>query len=122
MAGGDGISHGNSQKGSFRLRVLVFICQTLSAKSPKSLVQNTNTKVQQGGEKECFPLERNGQVLFLLLTEEEKNAYEVTYGQSLFNFVQVKHISLPALYRLVCREMGSGCKVKVLKMSAQVEI
>merc|ERR1712013_802477 len=46
----------------------------------------------QGGEKECFPLERNG---------------------------QVEHISLPALYRLVCREMGAGCKVKVLKMSAQ---
>ena len=42
--------------------------------------------------------------------------------KSFFNFVQVEHISLPALYRLVCREMGSGCKVKVLKMSAQVEI
>jgi len=47
---------------------------------------------KKGGEKECFPLERNG---------------------------QVEHISLPALYRLVCREMGAGCKVKVLKMSAQ---
>merc|ERR1719500_1837764 len=43
---------------------------------------------KKGGEKECFPLERNG---------------------------QVEHISLPALYRLVCREMGAGCKVKVLK-------
>ena len=30
----------------------------------------------------------------------------------------MEHISLPALYRLVCREMP-GCKVKVLKMSAQ---
>ena len=36
------------------------------------------------------------------------------------NDAQVEHISLPALYRLVCREMGAGCKVKVLKMSAQV--
>jgi len=49
-------------------------------------------RATQGGEKECFPLERKG---------------------------QVEHISLPALYRLVCREMGQGCKVKVLKMSAQ---
>jgi len=57
-----------------------------------ALAMGIHKKVQQGGEKECFPLERNG---------------------------QVEHISLPALYRLVCREMGSGCKVKVLKMSAQ---
>ena len=62
-------------------RVLAFSKQIQSAKLPKALqcigevaklVQNTNTKVQQGGEKECFPLERNGQVLFLLLTEEKK--------------------------------------------------
>ena len=51
-----------------------------------------------------------------------KNSFEVKIVQSLFNFVQVEHISLPALYRLVCREMGSGCKVKVLKMSAQVKV
>jgi len=51
-----------------------------------------NSKVHKtGGEKECFPLSRGS---------------------------QVEHISLPALYRLVCREMP-GCKVKVLKMSAQ---
>merc|ERR1719336_1115953 len=44
-----------------------------------------------GGEKECFPLLRSG---------------------------HMDHISLPALYRLICREMPQ-CKVKVLKMSAQ---
>lgn len=50
-----------------------------------------SNKAKVGGEKECFPLSRGG---------------------------QVEHISLPALYRLICREMP-GCKVKVLKMSAQ---
>ena len=30
---------------------------------------------------------------------------------------RVEYISLPALYRNICREMP-GCKVKVLKMSA----
>merc|ERR1712227_57357 len=47
--------------------------------------------IKTGGEKECFPLLRSG---------------------------RVEHISLPALYRNICREMP-GCKVKVLKMSAQ---
>ena len=46
---------------------------------------------QAGGEKECFPMMKNG---------------------------RIEHISLPALYRTICREMP-GCKVKVLKMSAQ---
>jgi len=57
-----------------------------------ALAMGINKVTHNAGEKECFPLERNG---------------------------QVEHISLPALYRLVCREMGQGCKVKVLKMSAQ---
>jgi len=57
-----------------------------------ALAMGINKVSHPAGEKECFPLERNG---------------------------QVEHISLPALYRLVCREMGPGCKVKVLKMSAQ---
>ena len=60
--------------------------------------------------------ERPGAFFSLQIEEKE---FEVEF---LINSVQVEHISLPALYRLVCREMGSGCKVKVLKMSAQVEI
>jgi len=56
-----------------------------------ALAMGSNKANKAGGEKECFPLSRGG---------------------------QVEHISLPALYRLICREMP-GCKVKVLKMSAQ---
>ena len=52
---------------------------------------SANCVVCQGGDKECFPMTRSG---------------------------RVEHISLPALYRNICREMP-GCKVKVLKMSAQ---
>jgi len=44
-----------------------------------------------GGDKECFPITRGG---------------------------RAELISLPALYRLICREMPET-KVKVLKMSAQ---
>ena len=51
----------------------------------------TRCGFQGGGEKECFPIMKNG---------------------------RIDHISLPALYRTICREMP-GCKVKVLKMSAQ---
>merc|ERR1719150_2293465 len=51
----------------------------------------TSGAKKTGGEKECFPMLRSG---------------------------RLEQISLPALYRNICREMP-GCKVKVLKMSAQ---
>jgi len=56
-----------------------------------ALAMGNSKGMKAGGEKECFPLSRGS---------------------------QIEHISLPALYRLICREMP-GCKVKVLKMSAQ---
>ena len=52
-------------------------------------------RAAQGGEKECFPLERKGQV-----------GVPSPSLQSSTLITQVEHISLPALYRLVCREMG----------------
>eukprot|EP00092_Neocalanus_flemingeri_P034768 GFUD01037838.1.p1 GENE.GFUD01037838.1~~GFUD01037838.1.p1 ORF type:complete len:1533 (+),score=504.50 GFUD01037838.1:53-4651(+) len=81
----EGVTKEMSQLSSFYLGVTNEWLEAMALAMGNSKVHKT------GGEKECFPLSRGG---------------------------QVEHISLPALYRLVCREMP-GCKVKVLKMSAQ---
>eukprot|EP00090_Calanus_glacialis_P005869 TRINITY_DN14565_c0_g1_i1.p1 TRINITY_DN14565_c0_g1~~TRINITY_DN14565_c0_g1_i1.p1 ORF type:complete len:1588 (-),score=590.08 TRINITY_DN14565_c0_g1_i1:93-4856(-) len=81
----EGVTKEMNQLSSFYLGVTNEWLEAMALAMGSSKVHKT------GGEKECFPLSRGG---------------------------QVEHISLPALYRLVCREMP-GCKVKVLKMSAQ---
>ena len=71
------------------------MAMTSGANKVREILENqpvaTVCYFQGGGEKECFPMMKAG---------------------------RIEHISLPALYRTICREMP-GCKVKVLKMSAQ---
>jgi hypothetical protein len=81
----EGVTKEMTQLSSFYLGVTNEWLEAMAVAMGSSKAHKT------GGEKECFPLSREG---------------------------QVDHISLPALYRLICREMPS-CKVKVLKMSAQ---